>query len=108
MPPFGGGGDVIARALGRRFDAFESVDAEPVAAASLGQVHLATLKNGTRVAVKVQRPALRAIYDRDVALLRKLVRAADRFKPKAGGVEQNWVAIFDDAASLLYREIDVT
>ncbi|KAH8098278.1 hypothetical protein JL720_1213 [Aureococcus anophagefferens] len=68
-------------------------------------VHLGVLRNGTRVAVKVQRPALREIYDRDVTLLRKMFAFLDRRKWKVG-VEQKWLDIFDDAAALLYREID--
>ena len=106
VPGFEGGAGEIARCLGPRYGAhFASVDASPVAAASLGQVHLGTLKNGTRVAVKVQRPALRRIYDRDVTLLRKMFKVLDGLKLKVG-VEQRWLDIFDDAAALLYREID--
>ncbi|KAH8047066.1 hypothetical protein JL720_16200 [Aureococcus anophagefferens] len=106
VPGFDGGGAEIARCLGPRYAAhFASVDDRPVAAASLGQVHLGVLRNGTRVAVKVQRPALREIYDRDVTLLRKMFAFLDRRKWKVG-VEQKWLDIFDDAAALLYREID--
>ena len=106
VPGFDGGGAEIARCLGPRYAAhFASVDDGPVAAASLGQVHLGVLRNGTRVAVKVQRPALREIYDRDVTLLRKMFAFLDRRKWKVG-VEQKWLDIFDDAAALLYREID--
>ena len=55
--------------------------------------------------MKVQRPNLKAIYDKDVALLRTIFKALDRFKVSVG-VDQAWGAIFDDAADLLYREID--
>ena len=106
VPAFPGGEAELRRRLGRRFEErFEAVDGAPVAAASLGQVHLATLRDGRRVAVKVQRPNLKAIYDKDVALLRTIFKALDRFKVSVG-VDQAWGAIFDDAADLLYREID--
>src|SRR5215470_8322397 len=44
---------------------FSDFDYQPVASASIGQVHRATLKDGTRVAVKVQRPGIRAVFERD-------------------------------------------
>ena len=49
-------------------------DYVPIASASIGQVHRATLKDGTAVAVKVQRPGVRELFHRDGALLRALVR----------------------------------
>ena len=45
-------------------------DYAPVASASIGQVHRATLKDGSSVAVKVQRPDIRAVFERDNLLLR--------------------------------------
>ncbi|WP_022669746.1 ABC1 kinase family protein [Hippea alviniae] len=51
------------------FDEFEE---QPEASASLGQVHKAKLKNGTFVAVKVQRPHIEETIDSDMFLLRKL------------------------------------
>jgi ubiquinone biosynthesis protein len=51
------------------FDEFEEV---PEASASLGQVHKAKLKNGTYVAVKIQRPGIRETINSDMFLLNKL------------------------------------
>ena len=51
---------------------FASFEREPVAAASIGQVHLAELVTGRRVAVKVQRPTAAAQIDSDIALLRQV------------------------------------
>lgn len=60
----------IERALGRPIsEAFASFEREPVASASIAQVHLATLADGGAVAVKVLRPDVEAIIARDVALL---------------------------------------
>jgi ubiquinone biosynthesis protein len=55
-------------------DIYQSFDYQPVAAASIGQVHRATLKDGTSVAVKVQRPGIRGVFERDNLLLRIGVR----------------------------------
>lgn len=48
---------------------FHSFAAEPVAAASLAQVHFAVLPDGTEVAVKVQRPQIRQIINQDMIVL---------------------------------------
>lgn len=91
------------------FDAtFTDFDTTPLAAASLGQVHLARYGNDT-VAIKLQRPYLRQIYDQDFVLLTKVASIVDSFAGSAGvvgGIEQSWTQIFADAEDILYREID--
>ena len=91
-------------------ETFRDFDTEPLAAASLGQVHRAVLRSTNEtVAIKLQRPFLRQIYDQDLAFLTKIAKAVDRFGGKAGkvgGVEQSWEKIFLDAEAILYREID--
>ena len=99
------GGETEFRSL---FDSFNDV---PLAAASLGQVHTATLKghDNKTVAIKLQRPRLRDIYDKDLALMSKIAKGVDKFGGKAGavgGVQQSWEVIFSDAEEILYREID--
>jgi predicted unusual protein kinase regulating ubiquinone biosynthesis (AarF/ABC1/UbiB family) len=51
-------------------DVFESIDPQPLAAGTIGQVHKATLESGERVVVKVQRPRARDEIMRDLGLLR--------------------------------------
>ena len=53
---------------------FAEFDAEAFAAASLGQVHAATLHDGRRVAVKIQYPGIHVAIDSDVALMRQFAR----------------------------------
>lgn len=60
---------------------FESFDPEPIAAASIGQVHRAILKDGRSVAVKVQRPGLAEIIELDMALLRLFVESIRSMLP---------------------------
>ena len=52
---------------------FTSFDPEPIGTASLAQVHVAQLKSGRRVAVKVQRPDIATQIDADLASLKRLV-----------------------------------
>ncbi len=60
----------ITRALGQHPDQlFASFERKPVASASVAQVHFATLKDGTEVAVKVLRPGVRRTIDGDIALM---------------------------------------
>jgi predicted unusual protein kinase regulating ubiquinone biosynthesis (AarF/ABC1/UbiB family) len=59
-------------------NAFSSFDEEPIAAASLGQVHRATLRSGREVVVKVQRPGIRETVRDDMEALGRLADFADR------------------------------
>ena len=58
-------------------DVFASIEREPIAAASLAQVHEARLKTGERVAVKVQYPEIEGLVRSDLANLRVLFRTVD-------------------------------
>lgn len=57
---------------------YADFDPEPLAAASLGQVHRATLRNGREVAVKVQRPDVRDTVRQDMEVLGRLAATADK------------------------------
>ena len=70
---------VVEADLGVRISkGFASFDAEPIAAASLGQVHRAALRDGRPVAVKVQRPDIRERVAEDVATLHDIAEFLDR------------------------------
>ncbi len=58
-------------------DLFESFETEAFAAASIGQVHRATLPSGEKVAVKIQRPNVRRIIQADVQLMYVVARLLD-------------------------------
>src|SRR3984957_8612202 len=62
--------------IGEIFGSFES---KPLAAASIAQVHSATLKNGSEVVVKILRPGMRKIIDLDHEVLRYLAELADEY-----------------------------
>jgi predicted unusual protein kinase regulating ubiquinone biosynthesis (AarF/ABC1/UbiB family) len=102
--------DAIPGGKARFHSIFSEFDDIPLAAASLGQVHKATLRDsGDIVAIKIQRSRLRDIYDKDLKLMKTIARAVDSFGGQAGmvgGVQQSWTDIFNDAETILYREID--
>jgi ubiquinone biosynthesis protein len=71
---------VVQEELGIRLSkAFAEFDPIPVAAASLGQVHRAELRDGREVAVKVQRPNIREQVLKDLAALDEIASLVDRF-----------------------------
>lgn len=72
---------VIEDELGRpSAEAFEYFDPEPLASASIGQVHTAVLHDGTKVAVKIQRPEAATAFAGDLLWMRGLVRAITFFR----------------------------
>jgi predicted unusual protein kinase regulating ubiquinone biosynthesis (AarF/ABC1/UbiB family) len=71
---------IIEKELGAPLrDLFQSFDCEPLATASMAQVHRAVLHNGTEVAVKVQRPGVRQRIEIDLEILHELANFAARF-----------------------------
>jgi len=83
---------------------FCSFESEPMASASIGQVHKATLKNGQAVAVKVQRANLAQVINQDLAFLRSLFRAAKAINIK--GDWDSWFSLIDEFGQCLLAEID--
>jgi len=96
----------VERALGRPIDEiFLSFDAEPIASASIAQVHFAVLKSGREVAVKVLRPGMLDIIEDDMALLRRLAGWVDRLSADGRRLKpKEVVAEFD---TYLHDELDL-
>lgn len=80
---------------------FGSIEREPVAAASLGQVHVARLRDGRKVAVKFLYPGIRGVIAVDLRVLRLAVAVYKRFVP-VGKLER----VHESLVDLLRRETD--
>ena len=97
--------EVIETDLGAHHDElFASFDREPMASASIAQVHGATLHDGSDVVVKVQRPGIGRILDSDLRILLKLAKGLDKVSSK--GRMANPVAVVEDFATTLGEELN--
>lgn len=86
VPPFSSSvaKAMAEKAYGRSLDdVFDRFDDEPLAAASIAQVHKATLKSGEEVIVKILRPGVEAQIRQDLDVLHALARLAQRHWPEA-------------------------
>jgi len=107
VPPFP---TSVARAivegeLGARIpDLFESFEDEPIAAASLGQVHRAQLRTGQSVVVKVQRPDLETKIGFDISVLRRVARVLARFPNLIRGLD--WEGSLAEFRATVFEEMD--
>jgi ubiquinone biosynthesis protein len=96
--------EVMTQELGRApEEVFATVDPQPMAAASLAQVHAATLSTGEEVVIKVQRPNIVPTIMTDLDILQDLAAAAQSspLTPK-----HDYVVVTEDFASSLRNELD--
>ncbi|MBI2981969.1 MAG: AarF/ABC1/UbiB kinase family protein [Deltaproteobacteria bacterium] len=82
---------------------FASFEERPIASASLGQVHVGSLKDGTKVAVKVQYPEIESIVRSDLGTLKKIFWVLNLFFP-AYGLKQ----VYAEIAQVIQQELDYT
>ena len=82
---------------------YEQLDAEPISAASLGQVHKGVLKGGQVVAVKVQRPGLREQITLDLYIVRNI---AAWLNQNVGLIRSDLVALIDELGKRVFEEMD--
>jgi ubiquinone biosynthesis protein len=97
--------EVIDRELGvSAVELFAEFDETPLAAASIAQVHRARLSSGEQVVIKVQRPDVERLVERDLDILRRLAGAAEDRAVWARRV--GTVALADGFAANLEEELD--
>jgi len=82
---------------------FARIDRHPMAAASLAQVHAATLPDGQEVVVKIQRPGITAVIDDDLEILSAL---AERAQTTRLGKTYDFIGIAEDFCFTLRNELD--
>ncbi|MFP5501041.1 MAG: ABC1 kinase family protein, partial [Candidatus Sericytochromatia bacterium] len=103
--PFEAVRPAIEAAMGQPIDkAFRRFDPRPLAAASIAQVHEAELPDGTRVAVKVKRPGIDAVVERDLENLVWLARRMERHLARTRPYHP--VAAATELATYTRRELD--
>ena len=85
---------------------FAAFERAPRASASIGQAHAAQLKDGTRVIVKVQRPHVEALVERDLEVLADLAQFAARRVPLIEAYDP--VSLVEEFAYTLRNELDYT
>jgi ubiquinone biosynthesis protein len=97
---------LIEKALGMPInDCFASFEHEPLAAASMAQVHAATLPDGRAVVVKVLRPNIRKQIEADIDVLFAIARMAERYWPPSQRLHP--VAVVEEFEKMLAWEIDL-
>ena len=96
---------LVEEEFGRPLDQiFASFNPQPRAAASLGQVHEAVLKDGEKVAVKVQRPGIEKLIDIDMGTFKYLMDGMNRFTRV--GERIDLIGLVDEFARVLNEELD--
>jgi predicted unusual protein kinase regulating ubiquinone biosynthesis (AarF/ABC1/UbiB family) len=96
---------IIEHEIGAKIeDIFIDFEDKPVAAASLGQVHRASLKTGQVVAVKVQRPDISGQIEFDISVLRRIALRLDRYPNLIRGVD--WQGTLNEFRATIFEEMD--
>ncbi|RMF15460.1 MAG: AarF/ABC1/UbiB kinase family protein [Candidatus Dadabacteria bacterium] len=93
--------DVLRQEWGEERLSQVVLSAEPVAAASIAQVHIARLADGRMAAIKVQRPGIATLLKHDVAILRRIVDSLKVYLP-----ESDIDTVVDEIAEQLLAETD--
>jgi ubiquinone biosynthesis protein len=98
---------IVERELGRPLGkVFKMFDETPIAAASIAQVHRATLLDGGEVAVKIRRPDIEKVIEIDVAILLDVARFLETHVEELSAL--NPVGVAQEFARVIEREMDFT
>jgi ubiquinone biosynthesis protein len=83
---------------------FAAFDPVPLASASIGQAHAAELLDGRQVVVKVRKPGVRDLVERDLDILATLAKSAEHFVPRLA--EYDIESLLDEFEDTLHEELD--
>lgn len=84
------------------YDEFQQFDENPFKAASIGQCHLATLKNGNEVVVKIQRPGVQELIKEDLLSIKEILSGLSN----ANLINEYDTAIFNESEKYLLDEVN--
>lgn len=104
--------DVVMEVLRREMpypleDIFDAIDPTPLGSASIAQVHIARLLDGTDVAVKVQRPRVQELMAQDIDIMRSLSKWIEKFSPAeqfvdlSSVLEELWISFKEETNFLV-------
>ncbi len=96
--------EVLTSELGDSKNKIERIDRNPIGAASLAQVHKATLTNQKEVVLKIQRPGLESFFRLDLEVMQQVARLVKKNKSLSQG--KDWVGIAKECKRVLLRELD--
>jgi predicted unusual protein kinase regulating ubiquinone biosynthesis (AarF/ABC1/UbiB family) len=95
---------LLEQELGERCAEIIDLDPEPLGAASLAQVHRASLRSGRQVVLKIQRPGLERLFRLDLEVMQQVAAVLQRHP--TWGVGRDWVSIAQECRRVLLRELD--
>jgi len=104
--PFSQVMEVIRETCPRCEDWFDEIDETPVASASIGQVHRAVMRDGTVVAIKIQRPGIGEVIETDIGILQSMAERIETVFPETR--LYNPTGMVDDFAHQIVKELDFT
>ena len=102
--PFDQAQALLEAELGARCAEIIDLDEHPLAAASLAQVHRASLRSGRQVVLKIQRPGLESLFRLDLEVMQQVASVLQRHPQWGRG--RDWVAIAQECRRVLLRELD--
>jgi len=109
VPPFGFD-EVIniieAELKSPAMDIFKKIDAKPLAAASIAQVHSAETMAGEKIVIKVQRPGIEEVIEADISVMTYLARLIEHYIPES----RLWrpVELVEEFSTAIRKEMDFT
>jgi len=107
VPPFNGEEaiKIVEKSLHLKIkNVFKEFDHKPFSSASIAQVHIATLKNGAKVAVKIQRPGIKHIIDSDLEIMFNLAALAKKHVAGTDAIDP--ISIVEEFKDGIYQELD--
>ena len=108
VPPFSSkkAQSIIEAELGQSVhELFDNFDSKPLASASIAQVHTAQLKSGLDVVIKVVRPNILPIIQKDIKLLQLIAKLVERLHPD--GYRLHAIEVVEDYQHTIIDELDL-